>query len=326
MDWSVEHVLTVEDRLGKAVVNDYQVALENSWWDRCMMERPGGGRKEILEFLLTTADIHLLEDGEQKYDELVTQFFEFTHETRGTGLKVTRDQFEDDELQKAQEWAGQVGAAMALAPQYQAVSLILSGETALGYDDKPFFAEDHPVNPFDTSKGDYANLLGSLALADTDGHPILKNFNAAEAAIRSFKMPNGRNRNLQPTFLMVPPSLKGAAIELTGARVILATENVFQSDFKANFNGKSHTGVEVIVVNELEDDSNSDWYLGCNAAGTNMMPLMYSNRRPYTMNSYNGLTQVELGRLRFLEWLVDGRNVAFFGHPYQLIKVKAAAL
>jgi phage major head subunit gpT-like protein len=321
MDWSPEHVMSVEDRIAKLVNNDFQLALENAWWDRLMMERPSTGRKEFLEFLLTTADIHRLDTGQMVYDELVKSFFEFENMKWGTGLRVNQDQFEDNELGFVSDWAAQAGAAMALAPQYQAVALIQAGETALAYDGKAFYATDHPVNPFDTSKGAYSNLMAGLPLADGDGNPIEQNFALAEARMRSFKMPNGRNRNLGPTMLVVPPELKRPALTITGAKFISATENVQASSFQAKWNGKIHDGVEVIVINELSE-SPDDWYIATSNSGTNLLPLVYANRKPYQINSYNGITQAELNLRDELLWQIKGRNVAFYGHPFTMIKCK----
>ena len=312
MDWSIAHVMTVEDRLMKIANNDYEESLKNAWWDKLMRERPSTGRKEFLEFLLTTADIHLLDTGTMKYDELVRSFFEFTNQKKGTGLKVNRDQFDDNELGFVSDWAAQAGAAMALAPQYDAIDLIKAGETAICYDGKAFFATDHPINPFDPGLGSYSNLLTGLPLVDANGLVIPSNFNAAKAKMRSFVMPNGRNRNLLPTFVVVPPSLELAADQLTKGKFISATDNVIAT---------ANNGVEKIVINELET-SPSDWYIATSNSGTNMLPLMYANRRPYAINSYTGLTQAELNLRDELEWQIKGRNVAFYGHPFTMIKVK----
>lgn len=322
MDWSVSHVLSFEDNLTKLVNNDFALALENAWWDKLMSERPIGSRQETMEFLLTTADIHLLDDGQMKYDELVRSFMVLKSKDRGTGLKIRRNDFEDDRLESAQDWAAQAGAAMALAPQYQAADLLLAGETGLAYDGVAFFAATHPVNPFDPAKGNYSNLLPANPLVDSNGEVILANFNAAEAQMRSFSMPNGRNRNLAPTFLVVPPSLKQAGLQITQARVIKATENVNDQDFVAKWNGKSHTGVELIVINELEV-APSDWYVGTSNGGTaGLLPFIYGLRRAYNINSYNGITNVELGLRNELEWQVRGRNDAIYGHPYTMVKSK----
>lgn len=318
MEWSVPHVLSFEDQLKPLVNNDYQIALENAWWDQLMTERPSTGRKEDWEFLLTTADIHFLPEGQMVYDELVSSYLTFENKDFGTGLKVSRNQWSDDQLGKATEWAAQVGASMALAPQYQLIALLLAGETGLAYDGKAFFATDHPVNPFDTGKGTYSNLITTpLPLVDVNGNVIPQNYNAGRALMRAFKMPNGRNRNLAPSAIIVPPSLELAANILTSSRMINLTDNPLAQG--GTFNGTITSGVKVIVINELESEPNT-WYLVANNGGQNLLPFIYSLREPYYMNSYTGMTQAALSERNELWWHVRGRNVAFYGNPYQIIK------
>lgn len=323
MEWSIPHVLTFEDRLTKQVNTDYALALANAWWDKMASERPSTGRKETWEFLLSTADIHLLDEGQMAYDELVSSFFEAENQNYGTGLKLNRNQWADDELGKATDWASQVGASMALAPQYQVVELIKNGESALAYDGKAFFADDHPINPFDASKGDYSNLTSGLPLVDGSGNPLPLNLGLAKALMRSYKMPNGRNRNLRPTAIVVPPTLEVPALTLAQSRIINATENVQGRDFRVDINGRSESGgLEVIVINELADVSEVDWYLVASNGGMGILPFIYSLREAYNMNSYTGVTDFLLNQMNELEWQVRGRNTMVYGNPYQMAKFK----
>jgi phage major head subunit gpT-like protein len=326
MDFTIEHVLTFEDTLAKLVNNDYAIALGNAWWDRLMTERPIGGRQETWEFLLTNADIHLLPEGQMIYDELVKQFLVLKSQKRGTGLKIKRDDWLDDKLDPVADWAGQAGAAMALAPQYQAVDLLKAGETGKAYDGKAFFATDHPTNPGDAGAGTYSNLLSPFPLADPiTGHANLASLNEAKAKMRSYSMPNGRNRNLVPSAIVCAPRNEMAALEAAQARYLTATENVFAEGFGGKINGKINNGLDVIVVNELENASDPDsWYLVASNNGSGLLPFVYGLREAYFMTSYTGATQVTLARADELEWIIRGRNVAIYGHPYSMIKVKSA--
>lgn len=323
MEWSIPHILTFEDRLQVLANDDYAIAQQNLWWDRLMSEITSTGRKEIFEFLLTTADIHKLDRGQMVYDDMVSAAFEATNEDFGAGTKVSRNQFSDNEIKKATAWASQMGTAMAMTPQYQLISLLENGETGLAFDGKAFFATDHPVNPFSGSDT-YSNLLtgASYAIRDTNGNPIPDGFMAVKAAIRGFKMPNGRNRNLVPNVLVVPPQLEKVGLEITQAKIISATENMVANGSGAVINGKVNTGVELIVINELGEISAEDYYVGVSTAGTKWLPFVHQLREAYYMNSYNGMTQVELNIRNELEWHVRGRNTSFYGLPYQLIKAK----
>lgn len=314
MLWIVEYVLTTEDRLAKQMNNDYVAAAQNAWWDKLMTERPGTGRKEIIEWLLTTAEIEDLPKGQMIYDDLVTQAYEATARDRGKGFKISRNDWEDDEFKLAAEWAGQMGAAMALDPQYLAIDLLLGGEVLKGYDKLPYYDKNHKVNPYDDSKGVYPNLVTDIADIGgaASGPPELtpENFALGVALMKSFKMPNGKNRNQRPKYLVTSPQNEKKALEVTGAKFIDATDNVLTT-----------YQVEPLIINELSVEPKS-WMLAAENGGTNQKPLICINRKEYEMNSYTGMTQAELNRANELEWQVRGRKTAVFGHPFQMVKFK----
>lgn len=313
MLWTVSHVLTTEDRLEKLTSNAYAQALKNAWWDKLIGVRAGKGKRDVMEWLLTTAQIHDLPKGTMRYDDLVTQAHEVTHKPRGAGLKIDRDQWEDDEFGFAQDWAAQIGGASAMDPQYAALDLIQAGETGKSYDGVAFFSDSHPVNPFDSSKGTYDNLITDAdQMGGASGAPALNatNFKLGVAHMKKFKMPNGRNRNIKPGLLVVGPELEGTALELTSAGFIGATENIL-----------TQYRIEPLVINDLGDPN--DWFLCAQDGETpGMLPFVRSERRPYAMTSYDGLTQAELNRMNFLEWQLRGRYGHTYGHPYQMVKFK----
>jgi phage major head subunit gpT-like protein len=319
MDWSAQHVLSLEDELKVIQMNEYELALQNLWWDKLMSKRPIGGRQETWEFMLATASIKHLDPGEMKYDSMVRGSLRLESGDMGDGLRVSRNQFEDDKISFAADWASQIGADMALVPQRQAVALLLAGETGLGYDGVAFFSNSHPTNvAAGASGGTYDNLLETNPLVDVDGKVIPANYNTAEARLRSFTMPSGQNRGLAPTLMVVGPALKLAAQTITGAQFIDATNNPAAGGI-GTFNGQINTGIGLVVVNEITDLS---WYLIAGNAGTQLLPLIYGERKPYTMTSYDGISDAELGRLNQVEWQVRGRNVAIYGHPFQAVKSK----
>lgn len=313
MLWTIDHVLTSEDRFVRLMNNDYEIAAANAWYDKLMSERPATGRREIIEWLLTTAEIEDLPKGQMLYEDLVTQAHEAVPRPRGKGLQVSRDQWEDDDFKYAADWAAQMGVAMALDPQYLAIELLLGGEALKAYDNLTYFHKQHKVNPFDDSKGTYPNLVTDAAeMGGAAGDPELtaENFALGVALMKSFTMPNGKNRNLRPKYLVTSPKNEKKAIEITGARFIDATDNVLTS-YK----------VEPLIINELSAEPWS-WMLAADNGGSNQKPLIHVVRKEYEMTSYNGMTQAELGRKNGLEWQVRGRKTAVFGHPFQMIKFK----
>jgi phage major head subunit gpT-like protein len=318
MLWTINHVLNTEARLQKLAADAYKLAAENVWWDMIMSQRPGDGAKQEIEWLLTTADIYRLNskgDG-IRFDDLVTQAHSVTHEDFGTGLNITRNQWEDDAFGFAGDWARQIGSRMSLDPQYEAINMILNGETQNGYDGQPFYSIEHPVNPYKDSVGTYDTLITDVvqldsSLGSADPDLTAANLVLGVAYIKTIKMPNGRNRNLRPKILRVAPALEKTALELTSAAFIGATENVIRK-----------YQLEVLVVNELADEPQS-WYLDCVVGETpDLLPFVRFERRSYEMTSFNGMTQAELARRNELEWQLRGRYGYMYGHPYQSYKFK----
>lgn len=320
MLWTVKHVLNTEARLTKLQADAYALALRNVWYDRLLTERPGEGARQIFEWLLTTAQIYKLDEGKGlRFDDLVTQATEVTHDDYGVGLEVTRNQWEDDAFGFAGDWAKQIGSAMALDPQYALITLMLNAETTgKAYDGLSFYSKAHPTNPYvGTSGGTFDNLVDDMNDIDSSlPNPTTPTLNAANlvsaiAYIKSLKMPNGKNRNLRPAILRVPPQLEKTGIELTSAAFIGATENVIR-----NYQ------LDTLVVNELSVEP-KNWYLDCIEGETpDLLPFVRFNRMPFEMTSYNGMTQAELSRKFKLEWHVRGRFGHLYGHPYQSFKFK----
>lgn len=315
MLWTAKHVISFEDRLRSITNDDYQGALRRVWWPLLMGQRTSTGKRELIEWLLTTAKIVDLPQGEMHFEDLVTQTHEATNVPRGTGLKIDRDKWNDDDAKFAAQWASQAGAEMALSPQYLGIDLILGGETQKSYDGQNYFDEDHPVNPFDDSKGTYRNLITDVAQIDptlpsTD--PVLTedNFALGVSHIKTFVMPNGRNRELEPFLLGVPPQLEKKARTVTGAKYISATDNVL-SDYH----------IEPLVMNQFSVEP-QNWYLFCRMGGELGLPFVWQVREDYGLSSYDGVTDAELSRMNELEWHVRGRNVAFYGHPFLAVKFK----
>lgn len=316
--WTIEHVLTTEDRLARLQSDAYAAALQDVWYDTIMGVRPGEGKKQEFEWLLTTAQIYNLGEGNAlRFDDLVTQTTSVTHENWGSGLIIDQNQWEDDQFSFAGDWAQQIGSAMALDPQYACISLIQRGETDNGYDGQAFYSKAHPINPYNEGIGTYDNLVDDMNDIDsgysnaTDPTLTADHLVSAIAYIKTIKMPNGKNRHLRPKILRVSPQYEKTAIELTSAAYIGATENVIR-----------RYQLDVLVINEQSDEPKS-WYLDCLDGETpGLLPFMRFERKPFAMTSYNGMTQAELSRQNKLEWHLRGRYGHMYGHPYQSFKFR----
>ena len=147
------------------------------------------------------------------------------------------------------EPAAMAAAATALLNQIIAEALEANPTC---WDEKDFFATNHPHNVFDVAK--FGAFSNNITGAGTD--PTLANLAIAKKNFRKIKAPNGKPLGLRMTHVLVP----GAQEEIW--KDLLEQDMVIQAiNGGAAFGavGNRHKGtVELVVSDELTDDSK--WY------------------------------------------------------------------
>lgn len=337
------------------------VASENLWWKEAAKVRQTGKKREIISWLLSTAQIRDQGlGGNIHFEDMAAALTEYDITFAGEGLKLTKNQVEDNDgngFDFAAEWSSQMGAYMAYWPQQLISNLIINGtkSTSLAYDGVQYFADNvvnsgngHPVNQFKPAAGSYFNWLhgassgsypgacpidsGTAATVDT----ALNNLQKVIAYIGTIKMPNGVTpRFLKPRKLMVSSANVARAQQLTNARYIAQA---------AGSSGGGGADIEAVLgnwgfgqpleVQEFNGATLSDgadpakvWYLLCEQVqSTQLGALVYVDRDPFRVTYYTGAgggtgTDAVLDRANDLEWHVRGRNTAGYGHPYALFRV-----
>lgn len=330
-----------ETNIQSIVENEYARLGSNLWWSQFMKRKPSQRRQEIVAWLLSTAKIEDLGQagGSVPFEDLVSKYTTFENRYAGAGLKLRKAQLEDldgEGMDLASKWASDIGAYMAYWPQKQLVSLIKNGHTTTGYDGVNFFATNHPLNPFNTGLGNYANLFtgGTAAPIDTSVSVdvALNNLIGVVAAIKAIKMPNGEDpRFLRPKYLLVPPKLQGRAQQLTNAKFLAqaAASGGGSGDVEAVIS--SFGWAQPIVADELAGfESDTTYFVACEELSSNNLgAFVYVDREPFSITYYTGQgggtgVDAQLDRAKELEWHATGRNVAGYGHPYLFFKVKAS--
>jgi len=323
---------------------EYERLRSNLWWQTVARLRGSTGRKDIIMWLLSTAQIRDQGlGGNIHFDDIVSQTTEIENRYSGAGLKLRRAQLEDTDgngFELASQWSGDIGAYMAYWPQKQATDLLKNGHTAslyTAYTTKAFFATDHPLNPYNLSAGTYANLLtggasgtypGALPLDDSqDLDDALVNLGKLCAYIASIKMPNGVDpRFLRPEAILCSPRMFPRAVQLTSAKFLaqVAGSGAGSADVEAVI--KALGFATPIQADELAGfESDTTYYVVCKqVASSQLGALIYSEREPYRINYYGTVDQAQLNRSQELEWHCLGRNVIAPGHPYLLIKCKGS--
>lgn len=328
---------------------EYQRLLKDMWWTKVAKQRPSEGRSERLVWLLDSARIERVDPGSVNFEDILSKTTEIVSKFASAGLNIKKELLEDlaggvyggEGLEMAAHWARQMGALAAYWPQKQVAIAIRTNPAA--YDGLDFFHAAHPVNPFKTSAGTYANNitgavlntagLGSAAAKIDDSVTLdvaVQNVARVIAYAASIKMPNGEDpRGLRLVGLMHPPALAARAQQITNAKVIA----------QAAATGGGGADVEAVVRNfglgqpiqadelgsSFTGGSDTSWYaLMADAAQDELPAFLYVNREPFSIVAHNGTTSAELARTRELQWTTAGRNEVGTGHPYHLLRVPNA--
>jgi phage major head subunit gpT-like protein len=314
-------IASFETNVQTFIVDAWARAQQALIWEKFMDVRTSGTLRELLFWLLETARIYPEgQGGNKRYDDIAATFFEIDNANSGAGLRLTKNEIEDNmmaapnlrgmpALDYAASWAKQMGGAGAYWPQENLFTLIGNGKVAKGYDGVPFFSKAHPINPVSGSLS-YANLLSALPLSGVALDIAAANLNAAVAAMRSLKQPNGKPRFLRPRALLHAPSEQYVVNQLLDAKFYNATENVF-----------TRLGIEPVCADELAGEPGV-WYLGAELIPGEGGPFIFQERDAYVLSSFTSDSQAELNRRKEYEWTFDGRNGAYYGHPYLFFRIE----
>ncbi len=329
-------------------------------WPKIMKRMPSASRIEQVMWLWDTAQIK----GAGKrgahfhFDEITGSKQEFEAEHGTSALRLTRDELLDKDQygpNKAAHWSRQMGSYMAYWPQKSLIAGILAGETGTTYDDKAFFATDHPVHPLDVPRGTYQNLWSSYPIhAITDGttagvplNTAIENLAKLFALIYAIPMPNGEDpRYLHLQSMWFPPAMQLRVEQLFSAKhiadiAVAATALLGGVGGTADIENAVKTtfgNIDLVMCREFATlgngttDAYSTYYLGTEELAANEFGAFnYIEREPFRITYYTGVDSdssglnLVLARANELEWLLDGRNVVGYGHPFLFHKVKAAA-
>lgn len=332
------YLMDLESNMKVITQDEYARFTQNLWWTLIAKTRPSGARREIINWLLSTAMIEDQEKGGQiEFEDIVSATTEFEHKFSGAGLKLRRPQLEDTDgngVDLAAHWSRDVGAYMGYWPQKRVVHMLMNGHDIAqykGYDKKAFFATDHPVNPFRPTVAPYKNLFtGADALpidVSVTVDVALANMSKLFSRIARIKMPNGIDpRFLRPRALLCAPELFPRAVQLTQAKFIAqaAGSAAGSGDVEALIKALGYA--TPVMVDELANFENETTYyvVAEQVASSELGAMIYSQREAFRINYYGNLDQAELDRKDELEWHCKGRNVGTPGHPYLLFKVKAS--
>lgn len=343
-------MMDLETNMRILALREYDRLTSNLWYPSLLKEGPKSeSKKERVFWLLDTARIKDTDHGGHiPFEDIVSQTTEVEMKSAAAGLKMFRDNLEDMDgngIDAATHWSRQMGAYAAYWPQKKLAEALRANDTT--YDGRPFFATNHPVNPFRTQAGNYANVFtgaagdfglgaaypGSLRIDQgVSVETAIDNLGKAIAYVAQMKMPNGEDpRFLTLSKLIVPPALSVRAQQITNAKYIAQVANVAgtlagAADVEAVI--RNFGLGQPIVAPELGaafGGSDQAFYLAMEEiTSSDLGAFMWIPREDFTIKFYGPQTEAQLDRMNVLEWHTQGRYGLMSGHPFCLFKALPA--
>lgn len=185
------------------------------------------------------------------------------------------------------------------------------------FDGKAFFAANHPVDLYDSSKGTYGNLHKSHALTP-------ENFAKGMVAMRKVKGPSGLPLGVRPSHIIVPAALVPVARRIVKADRMV--EPVTQASPGTGFTAVGldniwKDSVEIIEIDELVDEE--AWYLA--DLRRPIKPFIWQNRQDPRFVWKNQPTDTNVFMEKEYLFGVDSRGNAGVSLPFLCHKFTAAA-
>lgn len=342
-----QYMMDLESRMQVITEREYDRLLSRLWWRDIAKPRTTGARRDVILWLLSTAMIRSQDKGGNiAFEDIVSQYTELEVEASGAGLKLFKHQLEDTDgngVELSSQWSSDIGAYMSYWPQKQVTRFLKTAHlpgTFVSYDRLPFFDKLHPVNPFKTYAGTYANLMtgapapasgatpyypGALPIDDSVTIDVaLQNLTKLVSYVASIRMANGEDpRQLRLRGLLVPPRLMPRAVQLTQAKFIaqaIGGAGVGTTDVEALIGALGFaTPIQADELAGFEDDT-TYFAIAEQLSTSQLGAVLYTEREPFKIDYYGVTDESILGRAREFEWQCHGRNGLSAGHPYLLIK------
>ncbi len=195
--------------------------------------------------------------GEREVQSLAAYDYSLKNKKFEMTYGVPREDIEDDKYGVYAALFSNMGESAALHPDKLVFEAMMNGFTALCYDGKPFFAENHQVE-----KTTYSNK-GNERLSR-------ESYKKARAAIMSIRGDKGKSLKLVPDLLVVSPALEETARLILEADQVNGTTNVLK-------------GTAKLLVEPLLAEHESYWFLLC--TGRFLKPFIYQLREKIRFTS-----------------------------------------
>jgi phage major head subunit gpT-like protein len=243
--------------------------------------------------------------GERQVNNFAASTYTIQNKTWEQTFGIFREDFEDDNLGLYGEHSAMMGEAARKHPDELVKGLLQNGHATLCFDGQNFYDTDHPVSMYDVGQGTYSNY-SNTAMALTE-----PNFLSRRTLVQSYKGEKGRNLNVMPDLIQVPPALEVTALEITRAQ------------FKAS--GATNIIAEYRMANVMvsPDLSGQDttWYM--HVTSKRIKPFVFQTRRALAFQTKSAVTDDVVLEDNMIKFYADARYNVGYSLPFLSYKAVA---
>jgi phage major head subunit gpT-like protein len=343
----------IQEQPYKAFLNS-----KNSWWQYVAKVMPTATEKQVVMWLLQTAQLKgtgLSTDVIARDLTILKQ--EFTPENVSAAMKMSLNKFKDTDangMNILAGWVEQIAAQAAYFPQKQIGAAIVNGTAAttanFTYDKQVFFSTAHPYNPSDASvTGTYANIftgtagVGGVTALDPSsalypGAVDVRStvpFETAFAALQRVFMYiySLKQANTQDPRFLVPGEILAPTALVPRLNVLLKAKfAAFAAAASGTAGGTTDIEGQLAELGfqgvrrcpELDGDPTAFYVVTEEMMSSQLGGLVWLEREPVAIQTFFPTdNNSELARRNEMEGIARGRMSALYGHPYGIFKCVA---
>lgn len=342
-------VFNLESKLRIIQENLYATLLEDMWWDRAARLLSSDSGKEIISFVLSTAQLDKTGlDPSVTYRPMTVLNTEVIPKYISSAIELQRAQLEDldgNGIQIASKWVEDITTAAVYDPQKRVADAIKDGYTSLVcYDAQNLFSTVHPLNPRNIAVGTYSNVFtgNATALPATDPNAAaypgaldvrvgtgsvtvdtaFAKLQKAFAYIGAIKMPNGLYpRRLKPQTIIAPSALFPYLQTILDAKFIAMASSGSGGGATSIEGTLTKLGYGDVVHAPEFDSEPGVFYIVCKSAAQSQLgPIVYCEREPigvryFTGNGGGDSIESYLSENDSIKYIARGRAEAAAGEP-----------
>jgi len=325
MEFNIQNVITTQDNLIAVQVDTLDQLMSDPyllWWDELAEDTSIAGAREVRNWYVQNGLIRETSGGDRRFYDGVDAAFELSYKKYEASTSVDRDEWEDDKIDRAAQWAVNVSTYEALHPQVLTLNLIQNGKVYLAFDGVTFFSTLHPVVPGVAGSGTNSNLWSGYPLTPAG----IKDLTAdIKGTLKTYGLPNAY---IRPYRLWLNPATEFDGAELLGAEIIgnLVADGIngSKSNLLADQAFKNRYGWDggIRVMQDMPNNA-TQYHVQCKVFGRTpwKQPFIRVTRRPGEMRMFGPSDSAHLSRANRVEWHKDYRFAMMYGDPMGLHEV-----